>query len=254
MITVSTLLYQGNYSKILNENSWFSKYNPDYEHKKLIVVNNVQDKEYINFALSEYKNKFHVDYFFVEDFEKSCIDTFNLNIDKDKTIGYFYIIPYFALTIKLDTDYVFHVSEDCTKTINFDDTYVIDSINEIEKNELMFCTALSWGPKGASMGYDIGEWEQMCTFKYKNKVEENNEKYWYTVGFSDQVFVASKKKLMDAKYELNPSFVGGDSCPTCRGTSYCPESWERRVSEYMLENNMYRGVWKNNDHYYLHGK
>lgn len=254
MITVSTLLYQGNYNNILSENSWIVKYSPNYDHKKLIVVNNVQDRYYLETLLEEYKNIHNVDYFFVEDYEKDCIDTFNLDIDRNKTIGYFYIIPYLALALKLDTEHVFMVSDDCTNTIIFEEDYVIDSIKEVENNPLVFSTSLNWGPKGSSMGYDVGEWEQINTYKCKNKAENHNDKFWYTIGFSDQVFITSKKNLMRAEYNIDRDFIIPSECPTCQGTPYCPESWERRVSEYIHRNNMYRGVWKNNDHYYIHGK
>ena len=254
MIIIATLLYQGNYLEILNENSWFTKYNPKYAHKKLIVVNNVQDREYIEYALNEYKERQDIEYFFIEDYEKLAISTFNLDIDRNKTIGYFYIIPYLALALKLETDYVFMVSADCTNTLTFEEDYVLNSIKEIENNPIVFSTSLNWGPKGFSMGYDVGEWEQINTYKYKNKEEANNDKFWYTVGFSDQVFIVSKKNLMNVDYNLDPNFVRELNSPICQGTPYCPESWERRVSEYLYKNNMYRGVWKNNNHYYIHGK
>lgn len=254
MITITTILFQGNYQKILNPDSWFLNYNPTYDNKKLIVVNNVNDRPQIEILLNDYKKQFSFDYFFVEDYEQESIKYFNLDIDKNKTVGYYYIIPYFTLILKLETDFVFHISEDCMNKIFFDESFISNSIEEIQNNPFIFSTTLSWGTKGASMGYDVGEWEQICTFRYKNKTEEENKKFWYTIGFSDQVFVSSKNKLIVPNYILDPSYVRSGDSPTCQGVPYCPESWERRVSEYIYKNDMYRGVWKNHNHYYLHEK
>jgi hypothetical protein len=237
--------------QILNENSWFLKYSPSYEYKKTIIINNVNDRTYIERLLEEIiKKKFsNVNYFFVEDFEKISIKNFNLEIDKNQTLGYYYIIPYFTLIDYLDSEYIFHISEDCTKNIFFDDNFVKSSIDSLNKNPNLLSTTLSFGLPKQSFGYDVGEWEQIESFRYKNLEIKNDNYFWYSLGFSDQVFVAKTNLLKKIDYNLETR-----ENPICFGTTYCPDSWERRVAEYMYQNNLYRGIWKNSEHYYLHGK
>lgn len=249
MITISTLLYQGNYIDLFKEDSWFLNYSPKFDHKKLILVNNVNDRDYIEYRLSEIKEKHKIEFSFMEDVEKDCIKDFKLDINRESTLGYYYIIPYFALLKKVDTEFVFHISEDCTKTINFDEDFVLSSIEELKSNKKLISTTINWGTPASSMGYDTGEWEQISSFKFKNKKEKTNDKFWYSFGFSDQVFIAEIKSLKSVDYNLQTR-----ENPICFGTPYCPDSWERRVSEYMYQNDLYRGVWKNNKNYYIHGK
>jgi hypothetical protein len=249
MITISTLLYQGNYTNILNDQSWFLNYNPSYDHKKLIVVNNIKDRNNLSSILESYKKTHYVDYVFVEDFEDQCIKDFNLDINKNTTLGYYYIIPYFVLISKVETNMVFQLSEDCTNEIYFDEDFVLDSIKEINENNKIVSTTLNSGKSGISMGYDTGQWEQIESFRYKGKIEKENEKFWQGVGFSDQLFIASVSKLKAVDYNLETR-----DNKICLGTPYCPDSWERRVSEYLYQNDLYRGVWKNNKNYYIHGK
>jgi hypothetical protein len=246
-MVLNTLLYENNYKKILNEQSWFFNYQSDIITKKLITVNNVSGRDFMESELDSWKEKYNFEYFFVEDYEKQAIDFFNLDIDKKTTIGYYYIIPYFSLTLFLNEGFVFHVSEDCTQKLYFDDTFLIESKKEILNNDKIPATTLSWGYPKQSFGKDVGEWEQEEAFIAKNKVEPNLDNFWMSIGFSDQLFVASVDKLKKIDYNLE-NYDG----PGCCGAPYCPNSWERRLSDYLYNNDQYRGVWKNNQHYYIH--
>jgi hypothetical protein len=246
-MVLNTILYENNYTKILTDSNWFLNYKSDIITKKLITVNNVTSRDFIEYELNNWKEKYNFDYFFVEDYEKESIEFFNLDIDKKTTLGYYYIIPYFSLITFLKNGFVFNVSQDCTETLYFDDNFLIESIKEISSNEKIPVTTLNWNLPKHSNGYDVGKWEEIETFRYKEKIENNLKHFWYSVGFVDQIFIASIDKLKHINYNL----TSYDN-PIYHGPWYCPNSWERRVAEFMYKNDQYRGVWKQSNHYYIH--
>ncbi len=246
-MVLNTILYQGNYNDILNHSSWFLNYQSSEISSKLITVNNVIDRKQIEHELCQYKKNYNFDFFFVEDYEEEAKSYFNVEIDNSFTKGYYYIIPYFALIYKMNTGFFFNVSSDCSNDIYFDDNFLIESKKQIEKNEKILITTLNWGYPRQSFGYDLGEWEQLESFRYKNKTEKDVDNFWYSLGFTDQVFIASADRLKEINYNLETS-----NNPIYHGPWYCPNSWEKRIAEFMFENEMYRGVWKNSEHYYIH--
>lgn len=248
MITLNTLLYHGNYQNILKEDSWFLRYENPIVSSKLITVNNVKDRESATEMLDKVKKESKdVDYFFVEDYEKQAVDYFSLDINKDTTRGYYYIIPYFCLLLHLKKGFVLNVSDDCTKELYFDTEFLEESVKLLTNNDKIPVTTLSWGYPKQSFGYDVGEWEQIETFRLQQKSQPEMDKFWYSVGFVDQIFLGSVDKLKKINYNLDTY-----DNPIYRGPWYCPNSWERRVAEYMHKNEMYRAVWKNPNHYYIH--
>lgn len=241
---LSTLLYEGNKKAILDQSGWFLNFRSSVIRSKLIIVNNVDNREELSEILESIRG---VKHFFVEDYEQEAIERFKLDIDKKNTLGYYYIIPYFCLLLYLDHGFVFHVSDDCMKEIVFSDEFLVESMKEISSNPRIPVTTLNWGRAGQSYGYDVGHWEQIESFRLKGKKEPEMEQFWYSFGFVDQVFVASVDKLKDVNYNLETY-----DNPIYQGPWYCPNSWERRLAEYMYKNDQYRGVWKRSDHYYIH--
>jgi hypothetical protein len=248
MIVLNTLLYHGNASDLLRDDNWFLNYKSDLVSKKLITVNNVHDRNDMIVSLEAVKLKDpNLDYYFVEDYETRAIEYFKLDVDKNTTQGYYYIIPYFALILHLEKGFVFNVSDDCMKEIFFDDEFIKESIKEISNNDKIPVTTLGWGKPQSSFGYDVGEWEQIETFKFQERSEPEMEHFWHSIGFVDQVFIGSIDKLKNLDYNLTTY-----DNTIYHGPWYCPNSWERRVAEYMHKNRMYRGVWKNANQYYIH--
>jgi hypothetical protein len=245
---LSTLLYDGNIDELLSDSGWFLNFKSPVIQRKLIIINNVHDRQLTENKIISCTSKHNnIEYFFVSDFEQAAIDFFKLDIDKYVTKGYYYIIPYFALMYKLRSGFIFHVSDDCMKELKFSDSFLIESMKEISNNSKIPVTTLGWGLPKSSMGYDVGEWEQIETFRLKQKTESDMESFWHSIGFVDQVFIASIEKLIDFDYNL-----GTHDNPIYHGPWYCPDSWEQRVAEYMYKNDMYRGVWKTSNEYYIH--
>jgi hypothetical protein len=131
-----------------------------------------------------------------------------------------------------------------------DDTFLIESKKEILNNDKIPLTTLCWEYPNFKerFGHDVGQWEQEETFRIKNKVEPSLNNFWISMGFSEQFFVASVDKLKKMDYNLqkatNPFHA--------YGPPYCPTSWEKRVAHYIYNNDQYRGIWKNTQHYYKH--
>jgi hypothetical protein len=246
-MVLNTVLYEKNFLDILNHQSFFFNFKNDIITKKVLTINNVLDPNLLIDALESTKENFgyEFDYFFVEDYEKEAIEFFNLDIDKKKTKGYHYIMPYFSLMMYLKSGFVFNVSSDCSKKINVNESFLKSSIKLIDKNKKVPLTTLSWElPKELN---SVGEWEQQQTFLYKKKSEKNLKNFWYSSGFTDQVFIANIDMLKKIDYNILTN-----ENPIYKGPSYCPNSWEKRVAEYMYKNNLYRGIFKDNKQYYIH--
>ena len=245
MVTVSTLLYEGNYKYILDNSSWFLNYSPNYPHKKLIIVNNVNNREEITNKLEETKKQYFFDYFFVDDYEEMAKEYFKLDITKETTRGYYYQIPYYSLLMYVDTEYIFHVSDDCSKNFYVADDFILSSIDELEKNPSIFTTSLSWGRPNIenSFGYELGEYEELMAFKKRPNL--SNDKFYHTEGFTDQVFFSKTSNLKSVNYNLYK--INGSPC---EWVDYCPRCWESRVCEYTYQIGSYRGIWKDSNYYY----
>lgn len=249
MTTVTTLLYDGNYRHILNDSSWFMNYQPSYTHQKLITVNNVSDRDEIESILKGFQKKYDFNYFFVTDFEDDAKKFFKVDIDKERTVGYYYQIPYYSLLLFLETDYVLNVSADCSKNLVLGDDFVTSSIEELETNPNIFTTSVSWGRPEIekSFGYELGEWEELQAFKKRPKLQ--NDKFWHTEGFGDNLFFSKTSNLKSVDYNL----IKKSGSP-CEWVPYCPICWETRVCEYTYQKGAYRGIWKNSNYYYFHEK
>ena len=247
-LVLTTLLYEGNYEKILTPTSWFLGYQSASINSKLIIVNNVNDRIAMEERLKEVQ-RLHpsLDYFFVDDYEQQAIDWFKLDIDKHTTIGYYYIIPYFATLLKLQTGLMLHVSDDCPFSNDLPDEFIVDSCDEVLSNKNMPLTTLSWGVPKSSFGYDPGQWEEIDICRIKQVSGLENVKFWHTTWFSDQVFLANVDSLKNMNYNR-------DTRDMNIGTSYCPDSFERRLSEELYHANLYQGVWKQSQYYYIHEK
>ena len=64
MVKLTTLLYEGNYKKILNSDSWFLNYHSSKIDKKIIVVNNVNNRKEIEQLIEQIKNNYsNIEYF-----------------------------------------------------------------------------------------------------------------------------------------------------------------------------------------------
>jgi hypothetical protein len=92
MITLNTIIYEGNFNNFLQQNNWFFSFKSKYITKKLITVNNLNSIELFESRVNELKELFDFDVIYVKDYLTESKEFFNLTIDPSDT-GYYYTIP-----------------------------------------------------------------------------------------------------------------------------------------------------------------
>ena len=64
MITLNTILYEGNFTDVLNENSWFFNFESRYITKKMLTINNLTSIDLFNQLVDKLKIKHDFDVVF----------------------------------------------------------------------------------------------------------------------------------------------------------------------------------------------
>lgn len=245
MITLNTIIYDGNIRDILDENFWFHKFESHFITKKTITINNLSKEN--NILLKE---KFS-DYCFFQ-VEKIKIDDLNdkyhLNIT-DKTHGFLYTIPYFVTIDNVETEYLLNVATDCMRDIFLNDEYLEKSITELKNNKKCNTTMVGWTKNNRKLsdGFTVGEWENINTFKLLDREYEESKNFNYTFGFTDQLFMGS----VDALKKINFNIPESESERIYRGPEYGGNSFEKRMVAHQVSNDVCNCVFKG-DNYYIH--
>ena len=252
MITLNTIVYEGNFKEVLHENSWFFNFESIFITKKMLIINNLTSIDLFNNLFSELKNKYDFDIVFVDDYVNQSLDFFKLNMDST-SVGYYYSIPYFVAILNSKTPFIFNVSSDCCNPIKINDSYFEKSIKILNDYNDFLITTLPWGedwtitgvPNGIPKNVTcVGEWEQINSINYNDDKSLND--FWCSSCFSDQVFIGHVEKLKKADY----------NCPKMgfyKGPPYGGDNaFEARLSEYLVKNNTFRLIFKNNNLYYKH--
>jgi hypothetical protein len=254
MITLNTILYEGNFLDVLNENSWFFKFENKHITKKLLTINNLKSIDLFNKLVNDLKNKHEFDVIFVNDYEKEALEYFNLNMDSN-SIGYLYSIPYFVSILNIKTPFIFNVSSDCCNPINLNNDYFEKSIKILSENNNFLVTTIPWEQDWTIVGTPIGvpsyvtcvgEWEQINSIKYND--ERALDDFWCCGNFSDQVFIGNIEKLKKADY--NCPKMGIYKGPEYGGVN----AFEARLSEYIANNDIFNLIFKDKELYYKHIK
>ena len=252
MITLNTILYEGNFKNYLQEDCWFFKFKNKFITKKLLTINNLTSIDLFNELINKLKLNHEFDVVFVSDYENEAISFFNLNMNRN-SIGYWYSIPYFVDILTIKTPFIFNVSSDCCNEIKLNDDFFEKSINILNADNDYPVTTLPWcehwETTGAPNGIPpyvtcVGEWEQINTPSYTADKALNN--FWCTDVFSDQVFIGHIDKLK--KVDYNCPKMGRYNGPEYGGT----DAFEARLSEYLAKNNLFRLIFKSNELSYKH--
>jgi len=253
MITLTTILYEGNFTEILNQDSWFFKFKNKYVTKKMLIINNLTSFDLFNELTNQLKINNDFDIIFVDDHDKKSLDFFKLNMDKNST-GYWYSIPYFVAILNIKTPFIFNVSSDCCHEININDDYFEKSINILNDDNFYPVTTISWDKHWETFGVPngipnnvtcVGEWEQINASNYSNNYALTD--FWCSPVFSDQIFIGHVDKLKNIDY--NCPKMGFYNGPPYGGTN----AFEARLSEYLAKNNLFRLIYKDKNLYYKHG-
>lgn len=252
MITLNTIIYEGNFKNVLKEDSWFFKFENHFISKKLITVNNVTSLDRIETLIFNLKKKFSFDVVLVKDFEQNALDFFKLKMDKNQS-GYYYMIPYFVSLLNINTPFIFNVSEDCSYDINLNDEFFLKSIEVLTQYDKYVVTTIPWEkrwdeigvPKNIPINFKcVGEWEE---FNIINKETFTRlEDFWLSDVFSDQVFIGDVDKLKKINYNCKKMGV-------YKGPPYGDGSFEERLSNFLVNFNTHRLIYKHHNLYYKHG-
>ncbi len=244
MITLNTIIYEGNFDKFLNNETWFFKFNSKYITKKLITVNNLKSTERFLTMVNELK-KLHVfDIVYVSDNKDTVNKLYSLNID-EKTLGYYYTIPYFVAIENVSTEYILNIATDCMSDIFIDDEFLYKAINEIKTNSKCSTVMVSWikDNKIMSNGLTVGQHEENETSE-----DKGSENFNYTKGFTDQFFLGDINKLKKINYNLDEKYSS-----TYHGPNYGGNCFEKRIVGHQNYNKVYNCIYKGNQ-YYIHDK
>lgn len=247
MITLTTIVYEGNFEKTLNDECWFFRFNDKLITHKLIVVNNLSsiDKFWGKIKKLRTNNSFEV--VMVNDNENLVKKIFNLNIDN--SIGYVYTIPYFVLLESISTPFILNVATDCMDDIKISDNFLELSINELKTNDLCSTTMVAWTKNNYVMSNNvtIGKYENHETFKKLGQKYKESENFNYSYGFTDQFFMGKVDKLKKIDYNISETI----SNKIYNGPSYGGNSFEKRIVGHQVNNNVYNCIFKGDD-YYIH--
>lgn len=248
MITLNTIIYEGNFDKFLDENCWFFKFTSQLISKKMITVNNITSIEIFNEKISKLKEKFDFDIFYVSENEDIIKKIYSLDINSE-TIGYVYTIPYFVAIENTTTQYILNVASDCMGDIWVNDTFLLASINEITVNPICSTTMVSWTKHNYIMGNKktVGEHEENETFRILNRNLESSNNFTYTANFTDQFFFANIGDLKKIDYNIPETY----SNQFYNGPDYGGNSFEKRMVAHQIQNNVYNCISKGNQ-YYIH--
>ena len=253
MITLNTILYEGNFRQHLNENSWYFKFNSKFDIKRRLTINNLTSIDEFNFLLSKIKDYLNIEIVKVIDYEKEANIFFNTNMN-DSSIGYNYAIPYFVTILTCNTPYILNVSSDFFFDINLTDNYIEKSIELFKQDNLYPVTTLPcnkhWSVIGVPEGIPnnvscVGEWEQINAFNFNKGKELKN--FWCSDVFCDQIFMGDVEKLKKVDYSIN-----GNAIHQPRPPYGGYNSFESRLADYLASNGMFRPIFKSEVDYYIH--
>jgi hypothetical protein len=242
MITLNTIIYEGNFNDFLKEDNWFFTFESKYVTRKLITVNNLSSFDEFNKKVNELRINNDFDVIYVEDNLEKVKEIFNLDINQTDT-GYYYTIPYFVSIYNTDTEYFFNVASDCMFDINISDDFFESSFEELHKNNLCMTTMVGWFKNNPS----IAEYEESETNRLLNKDIPKSNHFFIRYNFTDQLFLGLTKKLKTIDYNVSESI----SSAYYPGPAYGGNCYEKRMVGIHIKYNFYSFVYKKNN-YFIH--
>jgi hypothetical protein len=234
MVTLTTIIYEGNFRNILREDSWYMNFTSKYITKKRLNVNNISEISEFNNLVEKMKDKgFDFEIVYVDNFINDVNNFFNLNINK-QTLGYNYTAPFFVDVLTINTPYIFNINSDSQHYLFIDDSFLEDSIKIMDDEDVIITTVPWTDYFFDENGNSVGLHEE----KNNNKRDQN---FWFSDVMSDQLYFSKIDKLKKCDFtntqHLHPF------------PSYGGYSFEFRLCNYLKLNKKYRGIYKGNNFY-----
>lgn len=245
MITLNTIIYEGNFRKLLSDESWFIRFESPLITKKMVTVNNLSSLDELKERLKRYPN---IDVVYVDDNKDFVKMLYTLDIN-ETTVGYYYTIPYFVAIDNTTTEFILNVATDCMDDIKISDDFLMDSIKELDTNDKCSSTMVAWTKNNYVMAnkVTIGRHENFETFRKLERKYLDSEKFNYSFGFTDQFFLSKVDNLKKINYNIGTDV----SERIYNGPSYGGNSFEKRMVGHQVLNNVCNCIYKGND-YYIH--
>lgn len=212
MISMSMIVWEKNFEKVLT-NHWFLTYKHPLVKEKILVVNNVDNLERLKQLV--YGKDLRIIY--VKNYWKDSVKFFNLNMD-NKTKGFYYTIPYFVLLLQCEQPYLFNVADDLT--VNFSDDYLVDSIKELD-DENVLTTTLQFG---------------LDESHSKHEAENETDNFYHATTMTDCLFIGKVETLKNIDYN---EYYDELDYPLYSGNSF-----DKRIRMFMLNHGKYRAIYK----------
>jgi hypothetical protein len=226
-ISFVTQCFEGDWRRLILEGGVESKLNKiNFNfHKKILIITNVNDRNLVESSIKTLIDRGVVDdYYFTEDSSKEVLDYFEITEESFKG-GYWYSISPLTALYKCDDDYMLYLTGDSTIESK-DVDWISDGISMLEINENVKVVNPIW-----NYSYEAGLQQEM---ELNNELINSNENWYYGRGFSDQCFLINiktfKNKIYNESHEISDKYY----------PKYAGESFEKRVSSFLLNNNYYR--------------
>lgn len=228
-ITFQTSCYNNSYNLLLKDGlleHYLGLFPRGYFYETNVIINNIFNRMEVE-ALAKSFSK--IKYYFAYDETKEVMGYFDFSID-DFMMGLVYSLQHFTGIYHCNTEYLFHVSEDCNvDELNKD--YIEDCIAILESNDDYIAALPRWHPdpeKGA-----------------KEEALGEDGKFFIARGFTDQTYIL-KTKIFKNKEIYKFKHPDSDRFPPKGGNSF-----EKRINSYMWCKDKYRVIHK--EFAYIHG-
>lgn len=242
MITLNTIIYEGNYRNFLNDNTWFFKFKSNLITKKTITINNLTSFDDFQKKLNNIKTDINIDLIHVNECKEQINSKYKLQITEN-TLGYYYTIPYFCCIENIKTPYLFNVATDCMRDIKVDDSFFLSSIEKFNIDPDCSTTMVSWDDN-----FNPADQEEHDTTNIFKKIKKSDN-FYYRANFTDQLFFGDINKLKNIDYNIEEKYGN----IIYHGPYYGGNSFEKRMVSHHVKNLKYNCVYKNNN-YYKHDK
>jgi hypothetical protein len=233
MINLVTTVYEKDFKFVLNKKNWFHNFNNPLILNKIVIINNIKSLNEFEKLREEFKDVFI--FYYSEEFLNKSNDLFKIGIDKNHKY-YYYSIQHYTNIVLSENDgkYVFYVGPDCNiKSENLTD-FFNNSIEILNKDDSVISTTLPWCDNFDS----VGNHEQNFF-----KIDKKDEKFYFSKIFSDQVYFTKIEKIKNIDFSIIESLHDFPD--------YSVNSFEYRLTNFLIKNNNYRSIFKTKD-YYIH--
>jgi hypothetical protein len=231
MITLITTVYEKDFEYVLNFDGWFFNYSHVLITKKIVLINNIVSLDKFNLLKEKFDK--HFDFYYTDKYLDEINERFKLNVNKNEK-SYYYSVQHYCGLLLSKTNYVFYVGPDCKIYSEDLSDFFKKSIKIINDDNDIISTTLFWD--------DLKFLPE--TIKHEEAIiDKKLDDFFLSKIFSDQVYFMSKINGMLIDFTNDSQLHNFPE--------YGINSFEYRLTNYLITNKKYRGVIKNNS-YYIH--